>query len=109
MTSHDMIPTRDTGPGLLHTGARDNRDDYDTASYLSSTTLTTPQNTRKASDKQPRSISRVYLSSADEPIGGKSWRRDGEEPRLMSWRRTHDEAVVQRPGADPRRGGGAAA
>ena len=54
MTSHDLIPTRDTGPGLLVTGARDNRDDYDTASYLSSTTLTTPQNTRKASDKQPR-------------------------------------------------------
>ena len=50
MTSHDLIPTRDTGPGLM----RDNRDDYDTASYMSSTTLTTPQNTRKTSEKQPR-------------------------------------------------------
>ena len=40
------------------------------------------------------------MSSADEPIGGKSWRRDGEEPRLMSWRRTHEDGggLVSRPG-----------
>ena len=50
MSSHDMIPTRDTG--LL--APRDNRDDYDTASYHSNNTMTTPQNSRKLSDMQPR-------------------------------------------------------
>ena len=49
MSSHDMIPTRDTGPA-----PRDNREDYDTASHYSTNTLTTPQNSRKLSDKQPR-------------------------------------------------------
>ena len=55
-----------------------------------------------------RSISRVYLSSADEPIGGKSWRREGEEPRLMSWRRTtthEDSNLVSRPGQNQGQGG----
>ena len=47
-----------------------------------------------------RSISRVYLSSADEPIGGNRWKKDGEEPRLMSWRRTHDESLP-RPSPGP--------
>ena len=42
-----------------------------------------------------RSISRVYLSSGEEPVGGgRGWRRDGEEPRLTSWRRTHDESLL---------------
>ena len=51
--THDMIPTRDTG--LAPT--RDNRDaEYDTVSHYSTNTLTTPQNSRKMSDKQPRYI-----------------------------------------------------
>jgi len=102
VTSHDMIPTRDSG--LM--APRDA--EFDTASFHSSNTMTTPQNTRKMSDKQPRSISRVYLSSADEPIGGKSWRREGEEPRLMSWRRTtthEDSNLVSRPGQNQGQGG----
>ena len=33
----------------------------------------------------------MYLSSGEDPIGGKSWRREGEEPRLMSWRKTQEE------------------
>ena len=42
-----------------------------------------------------RSISRVYLSSGEEPVGGgRGWRREGEEPRLTSWRRTHDESLL---------------
>ena len=41
-----------------------------------------------------RSISRVYLSSGEEPIGGKSWRREGEEPRLMSWRKTQEDSAL---------------
>ena len=36
----------------------------------------------------------MYLSSGEEPIGGKSWRREGEEPRLMSWRKTQEESVL---------------
>jgi len=68
--------------------------DMDTVSQFSQGPLATPGQGRKTvTDKQPRSISRVYLSS-EEPVGGggRSWRRgEGEEPRLTSWRRTATE------------------
>lgn len=41
-----------------------------------------------------RSISRVYLSAGEETVvggSGRGWRREGEEPRLTSWRRTATE------------------
>ena len=60
VTSHDMIPTRDSG--LM--APRDA--EFDTASFHSSNTMTTPQNTRKMSDKQPR-----YCSLMDNGIFGK--------------------------------------
>jgi len=109
----DHIPTRDTGLMAPRENTfnssrdRDNRDrenreirdnmEFDTNSYHSTnlTNLTTPQSNRKSFDKQPRSISRVYLSSGEEPVGGgRGWRREGEEPRLTSWRRTHDESLL---------------
>merc|ERR1719225_848095 len=68
--------------------------DMDTVSQFSQGPLTTPGQGRKSiGDKQPRSISRVYLSS-EEPVGGggRGWRKgEGEEPRLTSWRRTTTE------------------
>jgi len=68
--------------------------DMDTVSQFSQGPLTTPGQSRKSiGDKQPRSISRVYLSS-EEPVGGggRGWRKgEGEEPRLTSWRRTTTE------------------
>merc|ERR1719318_722825 len=109
----DHILTRDTGlmaprdNAFNTTRERENRDrenreirdtmEFETNSYHSTnlTNLTTPQSNRKSFDKQPRSISRVYLSSGEEPVGGgRSWRREGEEPRLTSWRRTHDESLL---------------
>jgi len=96
----DHIPTRDTGL-MTPRDNRDNREremresmEFETNSYHSTnlTNLTTPTPSRKVFEKQPRSISRVYLSSGEEPVGGgRSWRREGEEPRLTSWRRTHDD------------------
>jgi len=85
----DHIPTRDTG---LMT-PRDNRDNREREMRESMEFETkTPTPSRKVFEKQPRSISRVYLSSGEEPVGGgRSWRREGEEPRLTSWRRTHDD------------------
>merc|ERR1719318_1565636 len=68
--------------------------DMDTVSQFSQGPLTTPGQGRKSiGDKQPRSISRVYLSS-EEPVvgGGRGWRKgEGEEPRLTSWRRAATE------------------
>jgi len=96
----DHIPTRDTGL-MTPRDNRDNREremresmEFETNSYHSTnlTNLTTPTPSRKVFEKQPRSISRVYLSSGEEPVGGgRTWRREGEEPRLTSWRRTHDD------------------
>jgi len=91
LPDNDHIPVRDTGPGkdnaynnAVRLAFEDNRD----ASFTSSTA-----DRKKSSDNQPRSISRVYLSGGDDPAvgGGKGWRREGEEPKLTSWRRMGDE------------------
>jgi len=112
----DHIPTRDTGlmaprdrDNTFNTTRereirdRENREIRETLEFETNyahnssnlANLTTPKANRKSFDKQPRSISRVYLSSGEDPVGGgRSWKREGEEPKLTAWRRTHDESFV---------------
>lgn len=116
----DHIPTRDTGPGRDFYRDRDfdNRDyDYpeftkdETGSYIGSIRSpilgggevrspvmgemrsplpTTPNASRKSSEGQPRSISRVYLSAGEVVGGGRTTSSRGAEPRLTGWKKTGD-------------------